>query len=386
MVSDLSARQESHSSEPGQGLRALAQADRLVIKIGSSLLVEKGRLRQEWLADLAAELARLHRNGTQVLLVSSGAIALGASGLGLETGGRASLADAQAAAGVGQIALAAAWSGALGEHGLTAAQLLLTLGDLEDRRRYLNVAATLQRLLEAGAVPVVNENDSVATEEIRFGDNDRLAARVAQAANADAVILLSDVAGLYDRPPDAPDAVLIRKVEEVTETLIAGASDRSGSGMGRGGMASKLEAARIAAGAGVALAIMDGRPNGPLARAFATGEGTLFLPRARAGARKGWLSGRLAAAGSIRVDPGCAKALAGGASLLAVGIAGVEGAFARGDLVRIVADGAEIGQGLCEYDADEVRAIAGLRHDLQSEALGYAPRAAVIHRDQLALR
>ena len=223
---------------------------RLVVKIGSALLVEDGSPRRAWLNSLVEDLADLRAKGTQIILVSSGAIALGAARLGLPRGGRASLADAQAAASVGQVALAQLWAEALEAHDLTAAQMLVTLGDLEDRRRYLNASATLDRLVETGAVPVVNENDSVATEEIRFGDNDRLAARVAQAASASGVLLLSDVAGLYDRDPSDPQAQRLDRVEGVTPEIIAMANAKSGSGMGSGGMLAKLQAVAGCSGGG----------------------------------------------------------------------------------------------------------------------------------------
>ena len=365
-------------------LPELAQAKRLVIKVGSALLIEKGKPRADWLSLLAGEIAGLVANGTQVIVVSSGAIALGAAKLNLPRGGRGSLADAQAAASVGQVELARLWSETLGAHAIVAAQMLVTIDDLEDRRRYLNASATLERLLEAGAVPVVNENDSVATEEIRFGDNDRLAARVAQAAGADAVLLLSDVDGLYDRAPSAPGATLLPIVSGVTPEVIAMATSDSTSGLGSGGMLSKLQAARIAERAGIALAIINGTHDAPIGRALDAARGTLFLPQGDESARKAWLSGRLAPAGVLTVDAGCTKALANGASLLAAGLTEVEGDFRRGDLVAIFgAKGERLGQGLVEYTAEECRAILGLREDQQSEKLGYAPRAAVVHRDHM---
>ena len=260
----------------------------------------------------------------------------------------------------------------------------VTLGDLEDRRRYLNASATLARLLEAGAVPVVNENDSVATEEIRFGDNDRLAARVAQAAGADAVLLLSDVDGLYDRDPREAGAVRIERVTGVTPEIIAMASGESASGLGSGGMLAKLQAARIAERAGIALAIVNGTHAAPIARALDAGVGTLFLPQSDASARKAWLGGRLAPAGVLSVDAGCAAALDKGASVLAAGLTAVEGEFGRGDLVALHGpQGERLGQGLCEYTAAECRAILGLREEQQLAKLGYAPRAAVVHRDHM---
>ena len=362
-------------------------APRIVLKIGSSLLVDgAGNARCEWLDSVAGEIAALRRAGQHVVVVSSGAIALGASRLGLEKGGRGSLADAQAAASVGQIALASLWSDKLAAQGLTAAQLLLTLDDLEDRRRYLNASSTLARLLESGAVPVVNENDSVATAEIRFGDNDRLAARVAQAARADAVLLLSDVDGLYDRNPREAGARLVPLVEGIDDTVRAMADGGSGSGLGSGGMTSKLQAAEIAERAGIALAIVNGTHAAPIARALDSGTGTLFLPRRRDRARKAWLGGRMRLKGALTVDAGCAAALSEGGSLLAAGITVVEGDFARGDAVAIHdAGGRAIAHGLAEYAAAECAALKGRRSAEHAEVLGYAPRAAVIHRDHMVL-
>ncbi|HSG35019.1 MAG TPA: glutamate 5-kinase [Sphingomonadaceae bacterium] len=360
---------------------------RLVIKVGSSLLVgSDGAPRRDWLASLVGEIAAARARGQQVIVVSSGAIALGAARLKLDKGGRGSLADAQAAAAVGQIALAELYSDLLGGHGLTAAQLLLTLDDLEDRRRYLNAAATLGRLLKAGAVPVVNENDSVATEEIRFGDNDRLAARVAQAAHASGVLLLSDVDGLYDRNPGDAGARLIPRIEGMSEEIHAMADNRSTSGMGSGGMTSKLQAAEIAERGGIALAIVNGTHDAPISRAIAEDRGTLFLPLRKEGARKAWLGGRMRLMGALTVDPGCAKALAKGGSLLATGMTAVEGEFDRGDPVAVQdIEGKVIAQGLSEYSASECEQLKGTRSEEHQAILGYAPRSAVIHRDQLVL-
>ncbi|MEO6042267.1 MAG: glutamate 5-kinase [Croceibacterium sp.] len=359
----------------------------VVLKVGSALLVgADGQPNRAWLASLVGEIAAAATRGQQVVVVSSGAIALGAARLGLPKRGRGSLSDAQAAAAVGQIALAGLWSELLGERGLTAAQLLLTVEDLEDRRRYLNAAATLGRLLKAGAVPVINENDSVATAEIRFGDNDRLAARVAQAAQARAVVLLSDVDGLYDRDPRQAGARLLPRIEGVTAEVHAMASGASGSGLGSGGMTSKLQAAEIATRAGIALAIVNGTHQAPLARALDQDLGTLFVPIRRDGARKAWLGGRQRLKGTLIVDDGCARALLKGGSLLASGITGIDGAFARGDPVA-VHDGAgrPIAQGLAEYDVSDVALIRGRRSEEHAGLLGYAPRSAVIHRDQLVL-
>ena len=368
-------------------LAVAAECPRLVIKVGSSLLVGKdGEPRREWLSLLVAEIAAARARGQEVIVVSSGAIALGARRLDLPKGGRGSLADAQAAASVGQIALAGLWAELLAGHGLTAAQLLLTLEDLEERRRYLNATATLSRLLAAGAVPVINENDSVATHEIRFGDNDRLAARVAQAAQANGVLLLSDVAGLYDRNPTDPEAQLLPVVKGVTPEIHAMATGGSSSGLGSGGMTSKLQAAEIAELAGIALAIIDGRPASPIGAALGQGVGTLFLPRGRKQARKAWLGGRLRLRGAVTIDAGAVGALRKGGSLLAAGVVEVEGAFHRGDAIAVRGpDGAVLGHGLSEYDAQECARLLG-RNSREHEAiLGYAPRSAIVHRDQLVL-
>ena len=303
---------------------------RLVIKVGSSLLVDGEGVRHQWLEGLVAEIADARTRGQDVIVVCSGAIALGATRLGLGKGGRGSLADAQAAAAVGQIALSGLWAELLASHGLTAAQILLTLEDLEDRRRYLNATATLTQLLNAGAVPVINENDSVATQEIRFGDNDRLAARVAQAAQASAVLLLSDVDGLFDRDPTEPGASLIHEVSHVTPEIHRMATGGSASGMGSGGMTSKLQAAEIAELAGISLAIVNGTCERPIARALDNDTGTLFHPRRKTGARKAWLGGRLHLKGTLSIDDGAAAALAGGSSLLAKGVTAVEGRFCTG--------------------------------------------------------
>lgn len=360
---------------------------RLVIKVGSSLLVDAGGARRDWLAALVDEIAAARARGQDIIIVSSGAIALGARSLGLEKSGRGSLADAQAAAAVGQIALSGLWADLLRRRGLTAAQLLLTLEDLEDRRRYLNATATLTRLLDAGAVPVINENDSVATEEIRFGDNDRLAARVAQAVRASAVLLLSDVDGLHDRHPAEPGARLLPVIHGITPEIRGMASPLSGSGLGSGGMISKLQAAEIAERAGIALAIGNGTGAAPIARLTEQGVGTLFLPRSqKAPARKAWLGGRLRLKGGLRVDAGAARALARGSSLLAAGITAIEGGFHRGDAIAIRdAAGHTLAHGLCEYDAAECSLLMGRQSAEHADLLGYAPRRAVVHRDQLVL-
>jgi glutamate 5-kinase len=361
-----------------------ASCARLFVKIGSALLVDpEGGIRRAWLQGVAADIAGRQRSGQQVAVVSSGAIALGARRLGLVKGGRASLEDAQAAAATGQIALSQVWAEVLGQEGITAAQILVTLDDLEDRRRYLNAAATLGRLLGLGVVPVINENDSVATAEIRFGDNDRLAARVAQAAGATGLVLLSDVDGLYDRNPALPGARHVAAVPRIDPAVEAMADRRSGSGMGSGGMQSKIAAARIATGAGVAMAIASGRIDRPLS---SPARHTLFAAEAAGSARKAWLAGRLRVRGTIAVDDGAARALAQGKSLLAAGATGASGEFARGDVVDIAdASGHVLARGLSEYDAAAARAIAGTRTADQAAILGHAPRAALVHRDHMVL-
>lgn len=360
---------------------------RLVVKIGSALLVDGGTVRRDWLAGVLDDIAGRIAAGQQVAIVSSGSIALGARRLGLAKGGRASLEDAQAAAATGQIILSQCYAELLEARGLTAAQMLLTLDDLEDRRRFLNASATLDRLLGLGVVPVINENDSVATAEIRFGDNDRLAARVAQAADAQGVILLSDIDGLYTANPHSdPTATLVPRVARLDAEVMAMADAHSASGMGSGGMISKLQAARIASRAGVALAIITGRRDNPLAAFDADGRGTLFEAATGARAKRAWLAGRLTVKGRILVDDGAVTALGKGKSLLAAGARAVEGRFERGAVVDIVGpDGRAVARGLSEYSAADAARIAGRRSDAHAGILGYAPRSALVHRDHLVM-
>ncbi len=359
---------------------------RLVVKVGSALLVDpSGLIRTDWLGKLVVAIADRLSQGQQIVIVSSGAIALGARRLGLAKGGRATLEDAQAAAATGQIALSSAWADALAANHCTAAQMLVTLDDLEDRRRYLNVAATLNRLLRLGVVPVVNENDSVATAEIRFGDNDRLAARIAGAACASGVVLLSDVDGLYDADPTLhADARHIPMVTSIDAAIVAMAGGGSTSGMGTGGMASKIAAARIATSAGAHLVIVSGHADDPLA-ALEGGTATVFVADASAPARKAWLAGGLTARGVVHIDAGAVIALRDGRSLLAAGVTGIEGSFGRGDLVAIAGPAGTIARGLAEYDVADATLIAGTRREDQAAILGYAPRAALIHRNHLAM-
>ncbi|WP_439486237.1 glutamate 5-kinase [Blastomonas fulva] len=377
----------THAPAPAALLSATA-CPVLVVKVGSALLVAPdGTVRREWLASLVDDIAARTSAGQRIVIVSSGAIALGARRLGLPKGGRASLEDAQAAAATGQIALSQCWAELLGDHAITAAQMLVTLDDLEDRRRFLNASATLRRLIALGVVPVINENDSVATEEIRFGDNDRLAARIAQAAGAGGVVLLSDVDGLYTaNPKNDPDAKLVESVARIDARIRAMADGGSASGMGSGGMLSKLEAARIATSAGAHLAIANGTHDHPLARLAAGGRATVFTAGPQGKGRKLWLAGRMTARGRITVDAGAQAALAKGSSLLAAGATAVDGKFVRGDVIEILnASGETIARGLAEYDAGDAARIMGLRSDAIAEVLGYAPRSALVHRDQMVL-
>jgi len=361
---------------------------RIVVKVGSSLLVDRARgaLKQAWLDALVADLAVLHRRGVEILVVSSGAIALGRTAHGFAKGALR-LEDSQAAAAIGQIALARAWAEALGVHGVTAAQVLLTLQDTEARRRYLNARATLARLAAMRAVPVINENDTVATSEIRYGDNDRLAARVAAMASADLLILLSDVAGLYDSPPgEDPHAKLIPIVPRVTADVEAMAGGAA-SELSRGGMRTKIEAARMATAAGAHMVIADGRIAHPIAAIGAGAPCTWFLtPSNPVAARKIWIGGSLELKGAVMIDAGAAKALASGKSLLPAGVTAIEGAFARGDCVAIRDPrGVEIGRGLVAYDAVHAERIKG-RNSLEiAHILGTRGRAELIHRDDMAL-
>jgi len=367
---------------------SLTDFRRIVVKVGSSLLVDAsaGRLQHDWLNALAADIAALHKQGRDVLVVSSGAIALGRSVLKLPRGAL-KLEDSQAAAAVGQIALARTWAEVLGRHGITAGQVLVTLGDTEERRRYLNARSTIAKLLEWKSIPVINENDTVATSEIRYGDNDRLAARVASMASADLLVLLSDVDGLYDAPPGAGrNAKLIPLVPRITAEIesMAGAS---GSELSRGGMQTKIEAAKIATTAGVHMVIASGRIEHPL-QAIAEGAPcTWFLtPANPVTARKRWIAGSLEPKGTLTLDAGAVKALRAGKSLLPAGITRIDGVFERGDAVVIRGpDGAEIGRGLVAYDAAEADKIKGKPSGAIAQILGFDGRAEMIHRDDMVL-
>jgi len=360
---------------------------RLVIKVGSSLLIgDDGHVHRGWLDGLAEDVAMLQGNGHELLIVSSGAIAIGSTVLGLNQR-RARLEDLQAAAAAGQVQLVHAYQEALGAHNITAAQVLLTPGDTEDRRRFLNARGTLSRLLEQSVVPIINENDTVATEEIRYGDNDRLAARVGQLVMADALILLSDIDGLYSADPNQDDkAEHIPEVQKITDDILRAAGETR-SDIGSGGMATKVQAARIATHAGCSTVVSSGAIQRPLSALAAGGRCTVFRTEGTpAAARKQWLAGALEVRGELRLDDGAAHALHGGNSLLPVGVVAVTGNFRRGDVVTLVdGNGAELGRGLAEYSSDEAEAIAGCQSEQIEERLGYRGRSVMVHRDELVL-
>ena len=361
---------------------------RIVVKVGSSLLVnaERGELYSDWLNALAEDLAERAKAGTQIVVVSSGAIALGRTVLKFAKGAL-KLEESQAAAAVGQIALARAWSEALGKVGLVAGQVLLTLKDTEERRNYLNARATIGKLLDINAVPVINENDTVATSEIRYGDNDRLAARVASMIGADLLILFSDIDGFYDAPPHLKkDAKLIPVISRITAE-IEGMAGAAGSELSRGGMVTKVEAAKIATLAGAHMIIASGRKMHPV-RAVANGEAcTWFLtPANPVTARKKWIVGNLEPRGIIHIDAGAVAALRNGKSLLPAGVVKVAGEFARGDAVLVRGpDGEEIARGLVAYDSEDAAKIVKKSTKEIVLILGYEGRAAMIHRDDLAM-
>jgi glutamate 5-kinase len=360
---------------------------RLVVKVGSSLLIgDDGNIDRSWLEGLADDVAHLHRRLHELLIVSSGAIAIGSSVLGINKR-RARLEDLQAAAAAGQVRLAHAYQDALARHDITTAQVLLTPEDTESRRRFLNARGTLGRLLERSVVTIINENDTVATEEIRYGDNDRLAARVAQLVMADALILLSDVDGFYTADPATDEsAEHIAEVTAITDDVQAMAGETR-SDIGSGGMATKVQAARIATHAGCSTVIASGGIERPLSVLADGGRCTLFrAPGTPAAARKQWLAGVLEVGGELRLDEGAATALRTGNSLLPVGVVAAVGDFRRGDVVTLVdSGGRELGRGLAEYSGDEARKLAGCRSEQIEAVLGYRGRAVMIHRDELVI-
>ena len=367
-------------------MATLSDAKRIVVKIGSALLVDRGsgQLRADWLKALVADVARIRARGTDVILVSSGSIALGRGALGLPMT-ELTLEQSQAAAAVGQIQLAHAYDRALSEHGLRAAQVLVTLEDSADRRRYLNSRATLEQLLKLGAVPIVNENDTVATDEIRYGDNDRMAAQIAVTAGADQLILLSDVDGFYSgNPTQDPAATRFDVIAEITPDIEAMAGD-AGSGLSKGGMKTKLMAARTATAAGCDMAITEGSVLNPLSALEKGAPATWFTaqgdPQQK---RKAWIAA-MKPKGRITVDDGAATALQGGSSLLPAGVTAVTGRFGRGDPVEVAdATGRKLGQGLTRYDAQDAALIKGLKTQDIEPRLGYPARGPLIHRDDMA--
>lgn len=368
-------------------IRSLSRVKRVVIKIGSALLVDRATgIRKAWLDAICDDIAALKARGTDVLVVSSGAIALGRSVLDMPSGAL-KLEESQACAAVGQIALARHWAESLSRHQIVAGQILLTLGDTEERRRYLNARATLNQLLKIGAVPIINENDTVATTEIRYGDNDRLAARVATMAGADLLVLLSDIDGLYTAPPHLdPDARFLETIDEITPAIEAMAGGAA-SELSRGGMRTKIDAGKIATSAGCAMIIASGKTMNPLSAIENGARHSLFAAsKSPVTARKTWIAGQLQPAGTLQVDNGAEGALRSGKSLLPAGVRSVSGAFHRGDTVSIVTiEGREIARGLAGYDADEARRICGRKSNEIEKILGYAGRAAMIHRDDLVM-
>jgi glutamate 5-kinase len=368
--------------------RRLSDAKRMVVKVGSALLVDadKGRLNRVWLESFAADVAACRKRGQEIILVSSGAIALGRRHLGLNAG-RLRLEESQAAAAVGQIRLAHAYKELLDAHEITVAQILLTLGDTEQRRRYLNARGTLNTLLSLGAVPVINENDTVATAEIRYGDNDRLAARVAQMVGADCLVLLSDIDGLYTANPALdPDAEFIARVLEITPAIEAMAGG-AGSAMGSGGMHTKIAAAKIAVGAGCHMCIAKGAVVHPLRQIEEGTRCTWFVPSSTPVAtRKQWIAGTLRPAGALVVDDGAVRALMSGKSLLPAGVIRAVGRFDRGDTVSIIGpDGAEVARGICAYSDGDAARIIGRKSAEIEQLLGFRGRDEIVHRDDLVL-
>ena len=370
----------------------LVQAKRIIIKIGSSLLVDRetGKVNSDWLSSLANDIARLRARSQDIAIVSSGAIAMGRRVLGLSDG-ELKLEENQAAAAAGQIHLAHAYEEALRPHNVKIAQILLTLTDSEERRRYLNARSTLETLFRVGAIPIINENDTVATSEIRYGDNDRLAARVAQMISADCLVLLSDVDGLYTANPDedktARPVPVVKNITPEIESMAGAVTKRDAMRMGSGGMVTKLMAAKIAVNAGCAMVIANGHGQHPLQAIESGGTCTWFLPESTPwAARKQWIAGSLDPKGEVVVDDGAKRALHKGKSLLPAGIIAINGSFARGDAVVVKCpQGEEIARGLAAYSSDDAAKIKGHNSSQIENILGYRGRSAMIHADDLVL-
>lgn len=365
---------------------SITSAKRIVLKIGTSLIAESAKVRKAWLAGVAEDIATLHKAGKEVILVSSGAVALGRPLVGLGNQ-KLSLEEKQAAAAAGQPHLIQAWQHAFEGHNIQVAQLLLTLEDSEDRRRYLNARATFSTLLAHKLIPIVNENDTVATAELKFGDNDRLAARVAAMLGADMLVLFSDVDGLYDKNPSKyADANHIPLIKEITPEIMAMGGDAASS-LSHGGMKTKLEAARMATAAGCHMAIAKGGEKHPLAKLMDGGKSSWFIAATKAKlARKDWIASAVKVPGSVTVDAGAAKALKAGKSLLPAGVTHVDGTFKRGDTIAIfIGDGTEIARGIAAYSAAETRRIMGKKSEAVEAILGYAHRDTLVHRDDMAM-
>ncbi len=369
--------------------KLLGDAKIIIVKIGSALLVDhqSGELRQAWLSGVAADIAALRASASTVIIVSSGAIALGRGKLGLR-GRKLSLAEKQACAAVGQAALTRAYEDALAPHDLITAQALLTLTDTEDRARWINASRTLRELLKLGAIPIINENDTVATDKIRYGDNDRLAARAAQMVGADALILLSDIDGLYTADPRCDEnAKHIPKIDNLTPDIMAmGGDPNSAAAVGTGGMATKLLAADIAVKAGCHLIITSGETTSPIRALNDGARASWFVAKADpVSARKQWISGSLKSHGQLHIDDGAMKALRNGNSLLPAGAISTDGSFEVGDAVTVIHEGNAVAKGLAGYSSTEAQQILGLKSGDISATLGYTHGAALIHRDNLAL-
>ncbi len=365
----------------------LSSYKRIVVKIGSSLLVDqRDGLKTAWFESLSQDLAELASRGTEILVVSSGAIALGRKILDLQQG-QLKLEESQAAAAIGQIALGRAWSDYLGRHEIKVGQILLTLEDTENRRRYLNARNTISTIIKWNTIPIINENDTVATSEIRYGDNDRLAARVATMMSADLLVLLSDIDGLYSAPPkDNPDAKFIHKVDAITPEIEAMAGS-AGSELSRGGMVTKIEAGKIATNAGTAMVIASGMQAHPLTTLDQTGHGTWFKPGTNVTtARKKWIAGQHEVCGAVIVDAGAISALERGKSLLPAGVTHIEGKFQRGDMVTIINDEQKVlGRGLITFDADDAIKVLGQHSSKIASILGFERKPEIIHRDDMVL-